>query len=118
MGLDTFLFFGRSADEGEETNAFAVQTHIFCETLAEGNGVTLLDEMPDGEGVLVSQARCKALVCHVKENEVALLFANVADFGPLLGGWVDAGGVVGTGVEQNDGFPREVLKGCQFLVIL
>lgn len=87
----------------ERADALAVETHVFGEGLAESNLVALLDEVADGKGVLDGGAGSKALVSHIEEGEELLLIANVGDCGPLLLGGVNASGVVGTGVEEDNG---------------
>lgn len=70
--------------------------------------MALGNEVAGGKGILVSVTTGKALVGHVEESEVALLLHDIADLAPLGLGRVNTGGVVGTGVEQDDA----VLGGC------
>lgn len=64
--------------------------------------MALLNKVANSKGVLVSVAAGKALVGHVEEGKVILLLDNLGDLLPLLRGGVDAGRVVGAGVEQED----------------
>lgn len=64
--------------------------------------MTLLDEVADGEGILVDVTAGETLVGHVEEAVVALSLDGSLNLLPLLGRWVDTGGVVGTGVEEED----------------
>lgn len=76
--------------------------HVLGEGLREADVVALLDKVPDGERVLVDVAAGEALVGHVEEAVVALRLDGGLDLLPLLDGRVDAGGVVGAGVEEED----------------
>lgn len=119
LGVDAFLFFWRRGDDGEGANTFAVEAlkrslvgclalrlgvvgkyHVLSEALRQHDRVPLLDEVANGEGILVSVTTSKALVCHVEEGEVLLLFDHLADLFPLLGCWVDTRRVVGAGVQE------------------
>jgi hypothetical protein len=117
LGVDALLLVGRLADDGEGTDALAVETlhpvsgltiikrasyHVLGEALAQDGSETLLDEVAQRKGVLVSVAAGKALVGHVEEGEVVARLDGLGDLGPLLLGGVDARGVVGAGVEQDD----------------
>lgn len=64
--------------------------------------VALRNKVADSEGVLVGIAAGEALVGHVNESKVTLLLDEGRNFLPLLGGRVDARGVVGAGVEEKD----------------
>ena len=75
--------------------------------------MALFDKMAHGEGVLVGVTASEALVGHVEESVVALLLDDVADLLPLLLGRVDAGGVVGAGVEEEDAALRGSLDVCE-----
>ncbi len=76
--------------------------HVLGERLAEGNVVALLDKVADGKGVLVNVATGEALVGHVEEGKVAMLLGDLGNLLPLLLRGVDTGGVVSTGVEEED----------------
>lgn len=102
LGLDALLLLGVLADEGESTNALAVETHVLGKALAQSDVVALLDEVAGSEGILVSVTAGEALVGHVKEGEVLLLLQDIADLAPLSLGGIDTGGVVCASVKQDD----------------
>jgi hypothetical protein len=76
--------------------------HVLGEALAQSNVVTLLDEVSRGERILVRVTTGKTLVGHIEESEMTLLLHDIANLAPLVLGGVDTGGVVSTGVQQND----------------
>lgn len=63
--------------------------------------MALLDKVSHGESILVGVATRKTLVRHIKKGKVALGLDGLADLLPLLLGGVDAGRVVGAGMEQK-----------------
>lgn len=71
--------------------------------------MALLDEVADGESVLVSVTTGKALVGHVEEGVVAVLLDNVAQSAPLVLGGVDTSGVVRASVEKDNAALGHVL---------
>ena len=103
LRVDALLLLGVGADDGEGTDTLTVETHVLGEGLGQADVVALLDEIADGKGVLVDVAGSEALVGHVEEGVVALVLDDGLDLLPLLGGGVDTGGVVGAGVEEEDG---------------
>lgn len=64
--------------------------------------MAFLNEMPYGKGILVGISTGEALVCHIKEWIMLLLFYNIADLLPLLLGRIDTGRVVSAGMQQDD----------------
>lgn len=121
LRVDALLLSGVFADEREGTNTLAVETlviqlviemhkapganathHVLGERLAEGNVVALLHEVTDGKSILIGVTTGEALVGHVEEGEVALLLNDIGDLPPLLRGGVNASGVVGAGVPEED----------------
>lgn len=72
--------------------------------------MTILDELAHGESVTVGVTAGKALVGHIEKGQVVVLLADLGDLLPLVGGRVDAGGVVGTGVEEDGGTGRDGLE--------
>lgn len=87
----------------------AVTYHVLGETLAEGGKVSLLDEVAQGKGILVSVTTGKALVCHVEEWVVVTLLDSVTDGTPLLLGRVNTSWVVCASVQQDDAVLGHVL---------
>ena len=76
--------------------------HVLGEALAQSDVVALLDKVTGRESVLVGVAAGEALVGHVEEGKVTLLLHDVADLAPLVLSGIDTGGVVSTGVQQDD----------------
>jgi hypothetical protein len=64
--------------------------------------VTLLDEVADGESILVRVSTGKALIGHVEEGVVTILLDDIAQSTPLLLGGVDTSGVVCASVKQDN----------------
>ena len=71
--------------------------------LRQDDVVALFDKQADRGSILVGVARREALVGRVEEADVRLSLDGRRDLLPLLHGGVDAGGVVGAGVEHEDG---------------
>ena len=69
LTLDAGLLLRVGGNKGESPDAFAVETHVLREGLGEGDLVTLFNKVADGESVLGSTSRGKALICHVEEGE-------------------------------------------------
>ncbi len=88
-------------------------THVLGEALSNANIVAISNEEADGSSILVSIARGEALVGAVHEDGVALGLAKGGDLLPLLDGGVHTGGVVGAGVEHEDGAILGSLSTCQ-----
>ena len=109
LTFDTSLLLGIGSDEGESTNTFTVEAHVLREGLRQSDLVTLLNEMTDGERIVGGVSRGKTLVRHVEEGEELLLLDDVRDFPPLGRGGVDASGIVGAGVQENDSTLRGFL---------
>ena len=63
--------------------------------------MALLNEVSEGESVLVGVSRSESLVCHVEESIVLACLDGIADLLPLFRGWVNTGGVVGACVQQE-----------------
>lgn len=110
LGVDALLLLGRLAHDTEGADSLAVQAHVLGEGLRQDEAVTLLDEETDRVGVLVGVTAREALVGHVEEGVVRLLFHDGADLAPLLRGRVDTGGVVGAGVEEDHAAFRRGLE--------
>mmetsp|Transcript_27839 Transcript_27839/g.69788 ORF Transcript_27839/g.69788 Transcript_27839/m.69788 type:complete len:426 (+) Transcript_27839:122-1399(+) len=90
--------------------AMAVQPKVLRERLCHHHLQALLNEEAHGEGIGRKIARCKPLICRVEKGEVLLLLEDFANFPPLVGAGVHAGGVVGTAVQEHDGALREGLQ--------
>jgi hypothetical protein len=71
--------------------------------------VTLLDEVANGEGILVSVTTGEALVGHIEEGVVAVLLDNVTQSAPLVLGGVDTSGVVSASMEKDNAALGHVL---------
>jgi hypothetical protein len=120
LRVDTLLLVGVGTDDGEGANTLTVETlgnvsmcktivqgfkktdHVLGETLAERDLVTLLDEVANGEGILVSVSAGEALVGHVEEGVVVILLDNIAQSAPLLLGRVNTSRVVSASVEKDN----------------
>lgn len=101
---------GGGKDGVEGTSTLTIETEVLGETLSNEELEALLDEVVDGPGIAGEVARGKALVGAVEEGEVVLLAHNLGDLLPLLLGRVNTSGVVGAGVEDEDGALRGVLE--------
>lgn len=68
--------------------------------------------MPDGKGIPNQIATREALIGRVEERKELPLFHDLGDFAPFVLGGVDAGGVVGADMQQDDvaglGFVEDV----------
>ena len=106
----------RGRDDVQGTDAFAVQTGVLGETLADQHWDVALDEFPDGPGVPVQIAAGKTLIGAVEEGIVTLLQHDVCDLAPLFPGRVYTGWVVSTGVKEDDGTVRGGGNGAKELV--
>ncbi len=91
-----------SRHEMKSAGALAVQAEVLGERLGDAHFEAALDEVTDGPGVVFQVAGCEALVGAVEEGEVGFLTDEVGERGPLVTGGVDAGGVMGAGVQEDD----------------
>lgn len=96
----------------ESACALAVEAEVLSEGLRDAELEALLDEVPDGPGVAAQVAGGEALVGAVEEGEVGALAHDDGDFLPLVLGEVYACGVVGAGVEEDDGARGGGAEGC------
>ena len=103
LGLHPRGLLLAGAAHGEGAGPLAVQPHVFGEALRKQHCVALVHKEAEGSGVLVNVAAGKALVGHVEEGEQVPLLDDGGHLLPLLQGWVDAGGVVRTGVQEDHG---------------
>ncbi|KAF1748076.1 hypothetical protein GCK72_024543 [Caenorhabditis remanei] len=88
---------------GSDTSGFVGirESHVLGKGLGKDDVVSLLNEVSDGEGIVVDISRSKSLVGHVEEDEQVTLLNNVGDLLPLLARWIDSSWVVSTSVEQD-----------------
>ena len=93
---------GGGGDEVEGAGALAVEAEVLGEGLRDAAFEAELDEVADGPGVVFEVAAGEALVGAVEEGEEGALAHDGRDLFPLVAGGVDAGGVVGAGVEEDD----------------
>ena len=89
-------------NEVESTSAFAVETEVFGEGLSDAEFEALVDEVADCPGVIFEIAGCETLVGAVEEGEVFLCAYYFGEFYPLFTGGVDACGIVGAGVQEDN----------------
>lgn len=76
------------------------------------------NEIADGEVVGCEVPGGEALVCAVEEREEFAGFAHFGDLFPLVRCWVDAGGVVGAGVKEDDGALRRGVQSREEAVVV
>lgn len=103
LRIHSLLLLGAVGYNAECAHSLAVETHVLGERLGECKAVALLDEESDWVGVLVGVTAGETLVGHVEEWVMSLLLEELADLLPLLLSRVDSGGVVGAGVEEDEG---------------
>lgn len=78
----------------------------------------MLDEVAQGPGVAVEVPRGETLVGAVEEGEMGALAHDGRDGLPLLLGEVHAGGIVGAGVEEDDGARRGGAEGAEHAIVV
>lgn len=100
----------------EGAGALAVETEVLGERLRDAQLEALVDEVAHGPGVAGEVAGRKTLVGAVEEGEQLAVAHDDGDLLPLVLGEVDAGGVVGAGVQQDDGAGRGGAQGGQHAV--
>lgn len=61
LGFNSGSFFGVLADNGEGTSSLAVETHVLGERLGEEDVVAIVNELSDGEGILVDGTGSESL---------------------------------------------------------
>ena len=82
--------------------ALTIEAQILGEALRDHHFEALLEKISDGPGVIVEIAARKALVRAIEEGEQPLGAHRLCDLLPLISRGVDAGGVVGAGVQDDD----------------
>lgn len=70
-----------------------IQSHVFGKRLCQTQGVSVADELPDGEGVSVDVSAGESLVRHVEEREQLPFQHQLGDLLPLF--WLE------TSMESN-----------------
>lgn len=103
-------------DKVEGTGALAIQAEVLGEGLGDAHLEALFHEVADGPGVAGQVARGEALVCGVEEGEVGSLAHDGGDLAPLVLAGVDAGGVVGARMQEDDGAGRRCPQRLQHAV--
>ena len=87
----------------ESTCALTVEPEVLGEGLCDTELEALLDEVADGPCVADEIPGREALVGCVEEGEVVALLHDGSDLAPLVLCGVDACGVMGAGVQEDDG---------------
>ena len=96
--------------EVQSSDSPAVQTKVLRKRASAKERKFLLHSETDREGVLLQIAGGKALVSVVKAREKILGLAKNQERLPLLLREVDAGGVMGTEMEQDEGAVVEIFQ--------
>ena len=102
---------GRSGNVVEAASAFAVETKVLGEGLGDHKLEAELNKEADGRGIAVEVARSEALVGGIEEGEVALGGHDLGNLAPLGGRSIDTGGIVGAGMEEDNGALGGITKG-------
>lgn len=100
----------------EGAGALTVQTKVLSEGLGDAELEALIDEVADRPRVTGEIAGREALVRCVEEGEVLALTQDDRDLLPLVLGQVDAGGVVGAGVQDDNGAGWSFAQGTEHAV--
>lgn len=116
MGVGGRSVWAGGRNEVESAGALTVQTKVLGEGLGDAELEALIDEVADRPRVAGEIARREALVCCVEERKVLTFAQNDRDLLPLVLGQVDAGGVVGAGVQDDDGAGRSFAQGTEHAV--
>lgn len=107
MGGDTFgdvLCLGTGcSNEMEGTCSFAVQAKVLGEGLCDDQLEALFDEVSDGEVILSQISGSKPLIGTVEKGEELAVSDDLSDLFPFILCRVDTRGVMGTGVQENNG---------------
>mmetsp|Transcript_72430 Transcript_72430/g.223771 ORF Transcript_72430/g.223771 Transcript_72430/m.223771 type:complete len:295 (+) Transcript_72430:613-1497(+) len=99
-----------AADKVQHADALPVEPQVLREGLAHHHLEPAREEEPDGKGVLVQAAGGVALVGAVHEGEELARLHDLDDLPPLLLRGVHARGVVGAGVQEDQGALRRALQ--------
>lgn len=87
----------------ETAGTLTIKTEVLSEGLGNYELEAELDEETDSRGVAIEVTGGETLIGGIEEGEVALGGHDLSDLAPLGRRRVDAGGVVGAGVEEDDG---------------
>lgn len=87
----------------EGTCSLTVQTKILSERLCDDQLEALFDKVSDGKVILGQVSGSKTLICTVEKREELSVSDNLGNLFPLILCRVDTCGVVGTGVEEDNG---------------
>lgn len=90
--------------------ALAVQAEILGKGLRDAELKALIDKVADGPDVARDVARREPLIRRVEEGEMCAVAHHGGDLHPLVPGRVDAGRVVGAGVQDDDGAAGDVAQ--------
>ena len=95
-----------STDKVEGSGTLTVQTQVLGKRLGNAQFKALVDKVSNSPRVAYQVARREPLIGTVEEGEMLPLANDLCDKLPLLLGRIDAGRVVGAGVQEHDG-PRQ-----------
>lgn len=90
LTVNSSLFLLVGTNQTERSDTFTVQTHVLCETLAQGDREALFDKVSNGESVVLEDTGSETLVGHVEERKVVLFLEDLAKLDPLFLGQVRA----------------------------
>jgi hypothetical protein len=79
---------------GRKAGCICNPYHVLSETLSQAGSVSLLNEVPQGKGVVVGVSASESLVGHVEEGVVTSLLDGVTDRLPFLLSRVHSSGIV------------------------
>ena len=83
----------------EASSPLSIKTQILCKRLSNTKFESLLNEVPNGPGIVGQITRSKALVCAIEEWEVVLLADYLSDLDPLVACRVYTSRIVSTGMK-------------------
>lgn len=86
----------------ETSSTLSVKTKVLRERLRNAELKALLHKVANSPSVVVKVARGEALVGAIEEWEMLLCPHNFSKLHPLLSCRIYAGGVMGTGVKEDD----------------
>lgn len=95
----------------EAASTFAIETKVLGKGLSDDELEALFDKVTDSTGIAVQVTRSKTLIGRIKEREVLLGLHELSNLTPLLGSGVNTGGIVSTGVQEDDAAVRGIGEG-------